>query len=403
MRIATAAIQTQNSYEAIAAVCAQLNEKLGGRPDLVVAHHTSCDRIAEVESALASCLVGSSLIGATSCRGIMTDAGLYGFGTFGLGLWGLRDPGGAYGAGFAELGDDPGAAAVEALEAALEQADRSGETPALVWIHATPGDEEAVLASLDAALGGHVPIAGGSPASDAIGGQWSCFANRHRGARAVAVAVMFPSSEIAISYAFQSGYSPSGPSGVATCAEGRVIAKIDGESAAEVYNRWSGGRIDGALAAGGNILALTSLSPLACEVGRIGGGKEAIPYYKLLHPDSVTPDGQLTLFANVVEGERLHFMTGSTESLIARGGRVVASAFKSGEFDVSRLAGALVIFCAGCMLTIGEQMPEVVEVFDRAFDSRPFLGGFTFGEQGCFLGGENRHGNLMVSVVLFAN
>ena len=286
---------------------------------------------------------------------------------------------------------------------ALDQAERPGETPALVWVHATPGDEEAVLASLDLALGSHVPIAGGSPADEAIAGQWSCFTNRHRGARAVAVAVMFPSTAIAISYAFQSGYSPSGQSGVVTRAKGRVIAEIDGEPAASVYNRWSGARIASALPGGGNILALTSLTPLACEVGRIGAGAEAIPYYKLLHPDSVTPDGQLTLFAGVAEGERLHFMTGSTESLIARGGRVVASALKSGEFDLSRVAGALVIFCAGCMLTIGEKMPEVAEVFDRAFEGRPFLGGFTFGEQGCFLGGENRHGNLMVSVVLFAN
>ena len=31
----------------------------------------------------------------------------------------------------------------------------------------------------------------------------------------------------------------------------------------------------------------------------------------------------------------------------------------------------------------------------------PFLGSFTFGEQGCFPGGENRHGNLMISVLLF--
>ena len=91
MRIATAAIQGQYGHEAIAAVCMQLTEKLGGRPNLVVAHHTSGGDTDAIEKTLASCLEGSALIGATSCRGVMTDAGLHGFGSFGLGLWGLRD------------------------------------------------------------------------------------------------------------------------------------------------------------------------------------------------------------------------------------------------------------------------------------------------------------------------
>ena len=66
----------------------------------------------------------------------------------------------------------------------------------------------------------------------------------------------------------------------------------------------------------------------------------------------------------------------------------------------SQVAGALVIFCAGCMLTVREQMDAVVDSLKRALPGVPFLGSFTFGEQGCLVGGENRHGNLMISVTL---
>jgi hypothetical protein len=53
------------------------------------------------------------------------------------------------------------------------------------------------------------------------------------------------------------------------------------------------------------------------------------------------------------------------------------------------------------MLGIQPRMQEVVESLRGALGERPFLGTFTFGEQGCFVGGENRHGNLMISVLTF--
>jgi hypothetical protein len=46
-------------------------------------------------------------------------------------------------------------------------------------------------------------------------------------------------------------------------------------------------------------------------------------------------------------------------------------------------------------------MDEVVDGLRLELGALPFLGSFTFGEQGCFVGGENRHGNLMILVVVF--
>ena len=53
------------------------------------------------------------------------------------------------------------------------------------------------------------------------------------------------------------------------------------------------------------------------------------------------------------------------------------------------------------MLPIRDDIDDVVASLREVLGEVPFLGGFTFGEQGCFVGGENCHGNLMISVTLF--
>jgi hypothetical protein len=53
------------------------------------------------------------------------------------------------------------------------------------------------------------------------------------------------------------------------------------------------------------------------------------------------------------------------------------------------------------MLTVQGRLDEVVDGLRVALPDVPFLGVHTYGEQGCFVGGENRHGNLMISVLLF--
>jgi hypothetical protein len=53
------------------------------------------------------------------------------------------------------------------------------------------------------------------------------------------------------------------------------------------------------------------------------------------------------------------------------------------------------------MLAVQERMDEAAEDLKMALHGTPFLCSFTLGEQGCFIGGENRHGNLMVASLLF--
>lgn len=306
--------------------------------------------------------------------------------------------------------EDPVAAAQQAVHTALKMADCPGEVPAMVWLTAVPGCEEALIAGIATVLGEDVPITGGSAADNLVKGDWRQFANDAIYSNAVVVTVLFPSTEVM--FAFHSGFEPTDvkgivtkaggfeattEKGIATKAEGRILHEINNQPAAEVYNDWSKGLISDMLADGGNILNRATLHPL----GRIAGHVGEVPYYQLSHPDAVTEQGGLSLFATVAPGDELMLMHGTIDSLISRAGRVASSALETYSAHPEDVAGALVVYCAGCMLTVQDRLNEVVDGLRSTLPDVPFLGVHTFGEQGCFLGGENRHGNLMLSVLLF--
>ena len=89
----------------------------------------------------------------------------------------------------------------------------------------------------------------------------------------------------------------------------------------------------------------------------VPGGLEQ---YQLSHPGVITERGGLRLFTDVNEGDEVVLMAGDRHS-----------------------------------------MPEVPRRISDTVPDVPFLGIFAFGEQGCMREGENHHGNLMISDVLF--
>lgn len=398
MKIATSYSTQSDTAAAVAESYQQLVAKLGGAPGLLMAYFSDGYNSAEVSRLLASKAGEACQVhGATSCLGAMTEAGFHSAEGVGLSLWGIDDPEGSYGTGAAVIGADPAAAAVEALEQALDHSQRIGEVPTLVWINGAPGYEEALISGIESMLGPDVPVAGGSSGDNAVSGNWAQIANGEQWVDAVVISVFYPSTQI--SYAFHSGYDPTSTTGVVTRCEGRTLYEIDGRPAAEVYNEWTQGAVAEVLPQGGNVLALTTLYPVGRVVGEVAG----LPYYKLSHPDSVTADGGLTLFSNIEEGETVTLMQGTVESLVSRAGRVTDAAVEAGEFSPDQLVGGLAIYCAGCMLTVQPKMDEVAGHIRTALNGQPFVGVFTFGEQGCFVANDNAHGNLMISIVAFSN
>ncbi|MFT3758918.1 FIST signal transduction protein [Thauera sp.] len=348
----------------------------------------------------------AAILGGTSCSGVMSEDGLGGENSIGLLL--VEDPDGDYGTAAVRLRGDAADCAEQALHEALAAAGCAGELPELIWIYQAPGQEEAVLDGLRRVVGDRCPIVGGSSADDDIVGKWSQLGPAGLMSDGLVVGVLFSSG--GIGFAFQGGYEPSGESGIVTqvgdgaadegdtgaSTRGRQLVSIDGEPAAEVYNRWLGGALGRKIASGGNIMIDTAMSPVGVEVGKIGD----ISHYLLIHPNRILADGSLATFATLEEGTRLFGMRGNRANLVERAGKVAAAAASTLPGGPASLAGGLIIYCAGCMLAVGNEMPKVSRAVSSSFDGAPFLGCFTFGEQGSILG-RNAHGNLMISAIAF--
>jgi len=334
-----------------------------------------------------------ALLCATSCQGVMTHAGH----TPGLAAFVLRDPDGDYGSAAGDFGSSPRAAAQAVLERALQRADRPGEKPELVWLAVTAGSEEEVLAGLRDVIGDDVPVIGGTAADDDISGQWKVAGPDGTFGSGLAVSVFFPSRPL--SFAYQNGYAPTEHTGTVTAADGRNLLQIDGRPAAEVYSEWTNQSVPVASAGvSRQILSESTFWPLGREITSVGN----VPYHLLAHPAVSEADGTIGLFAEVAEGEVLTQMNGSPESLIARAGRVASLACSSGQVSPDAVKGALIIYCGGCMLSVQDRLDEVIDGLRGVLTPAPFLGLFTFGEQGQIVGAGNRHGNLMISCIIFS-
>lgn len=346
------------------------------------------------------------LVGGTSCSGVMTDRGLAGDVSIGALL--IEDPDGDYGSASANFGADPAGAAERSLHDALAAAGCPGELPELIWVYQAPGHEEAVIAGLRRIVGDRCPIIGGSSADQRVAGDWRQLGPDGPLSEGLAIGALFSSG--GIGFAFQGGYEPTGSSGVitrvgydptgvsgiATRTQGRHIVEIDGRAAAEVYNEWTGGMLAGRIDEGGSILADTTLCPIGLDSDQSG----EVPHYLLVHPAEITSERGLKTFATVAEGSRIHAMKGERRRLVERAGRVATTAREALGQGSSGIAGGLVVYCGGCRMAVGDEMPGVVREVADSFGPVPFLGCFTFGEQGSVLQ-RNVHGNLMISAVVF--
>ena len=392
MHVRSAQTGASDAATALQDIAARLELAGRPRPDFLVLHF-GMGLCAESLHCLAQGMFdGQALHGGSSCLGVMGRDGIDLRGA-GLGAFAIWDPAGSYGTGSADLGADAGRAAREAALQALERAGRPGEMPEMVWLTVAPGREEQVIEGLRPIVGPETLIVGGSSADNDVSGQWRQFGPDGVHRDGVVVSVLFPGRALASVY--QSGYAPTPVSGLVTRAEGRRLIEIDGRPAADVLHEWSGGAVPMAGPAARSILADSTLWPLGRETRPLAG----VPFHLLAHPATAHPDGSVDLFADVAGGDRLWQMQGSANSLVARAGRVAEQAR-----DVlgAPLGGALVVYCGGCMLAVRDRMDEVRAGIVEALGDVPWIGVFTFGEQGRPVADRSRHGNLMISCTVFA-
>ena len=395
MKIATAWSVDSKGEKAAEAAYSTLMDRLQTPPDLILVHSSCLYDNAAVLKKLRLLAPGVPVQGGTSCFGVMTEDGYHSRDGKGLGLFAISDPEGAYGCGISPFGDDPRAATREALGQAIQNAGRAGESPAAVIVSPAPGGEERIIEAVAEFLGPHTPIIGGTTADNDMSGQWKQFAGENVEKNGVSIAVLYPTGDIG--YAFHSGYEPTSHTGRVTRAAGRTLYEIDGRPAARVYDEWTGGLITGLLPHGGSMVPSASFTPLGRAVSRIGG----VSFFQLSYPAEALPGEALLVFAEIKEGDEVVLMHGNRDSLVSRAGRVAAVALDAAPFPSEEIQGALALFCTGCMLVVQDRLADIAVNLRESLRNAPFLSAFTLGEQGCFLDGGNRHGNLMIAALVF--
>jgi len=395
LTVATAVSRLADTGAAVREIAAALGVMRAASPDFVTLHHGSARPVAELWPHAAETFGARALHGASSCLGVMTKQGCVQAGGNAIGALAIWDPAGAYGTAMVALDGAPRRAAAEATRSALARAGRAGEAPDLVWLTASPGHEEAILDGIKDVIGRPALIVGGSAADNDVAGEWSVFSSDGASGAAVVVSVLFPSTPFGC--AFESGYAPTAQRGTVTAAEGRRLLRIDDRPAAEVYAEWTAGRIPAPASGSRSILSEATLSPLGRKQTEIAG----IPLHLLAHPAIAHADGSLELFADVRPGEDLCLMEGSETSLVQRAGRIAWTS--RDQLGGVAVAGALMVYCGGCMLAIRERMDEVAAGVAESLGGAPFLGVFSFGEQGEMLDGDSEHGNLMISCTCFGS
>lgn len=387
MKTASAWSTDRDERAAVSQVLSGLREGLGAEPDFILLFGSCLYDTAVLAEAFAAS-TGATILGGTSRSGVMTDGGFH---RDGLGALAISDPEGAYGSALVPKDEKPRAAGALAARRAIEQAGRPGEAPAAVVLVISPGGEEEAILGIESVIGPNIPILGGSSADEAVTGEWSELAGGQSATGSVALAVVYPSTGVAT--AFHCGYEPTDHRGVVTRADSRVVYEIEGRPAAEVYDEWTGALLDGPSS---DVIELTTLHPLGRVVGEIAG----VPYHRLSHLVEARDDGSIVVYTDVVEGDEFILMHGTRESIERRAGRVVDNALATERLSANDVLGSFVIFCAGCMSAVADRLDEIRCDISKRSGNAPFVMAFTYGEQGHFLGGENRHGNLMISTLL---
>jgi hypothetical protein len=393
---AASASSMKTSAEQAAAECIARIEGAGVvSPGFVLVHANCAISLRDFGRILCERWQGVRLHAATSCLGAMSEQTVAMAPDAGIVVLAISDPGGDYGVAAGEMAEGAEATGRSLARRALQDAGRSGEIPPLVLVCATPGAEEAFLAGVQSVVGPDATIVGGSAADNDISGNWRVFDQGEQRASGAVVSVLFPS--VTVCAAFESGYSPTEFRGTITRAAGRRVFEIDGQPAASVYERWTGGAICRPPSGSVNILMASALTPL----GRVAGRLRDMPLFTLSHPETLSSDGSLTLFTGVQQGEELVFMQGTATTLVNRACSVFRSAIRIGDIDPSQVSAMIMYYCGGCMLQIRDRMEEMRSALSDASPAVPMAVGFTFGEQGSLSFGPVQHGNLMISSIVF--
>ena len=157
MKFLTVHSLAESSALAAQEICARLRHHSMQAPSLLLIYFTEAHEGEIVCSELKRQFPTTRVLGCSSCGGVMTEVGHHARQGYGLAVAAFYDEAGAYGiAGASGSQVD----VRQLLRRAMSDCGRPGELPQLILFHASPGQEEGLLADIEAELGASVPVVG---------------------------------------------------------------------------------------------------------------------------------------------------------------------------------------------------------------------------------------------------
>jgi hypothetical protein len=339
------------------------------------------------------------VFGETTHSGVLLPDGYHTSKQGVLGMMAMRQAGTTVGVGAASFDEcSPTEAAKLAWQRACENAGPNAGAPKMILLAVTLPHEEEVLASLQQATGPNIPLIGGTAAGsvDEISrkkmSNWSIIANDKVIHNGVGMAVFYSTEKFA--WAYGGGYRRTSTSGIVTKCKPRLILEIDGRPAADVYNEWLGGRVYEAQQRGDNVVTFCSLYPICRITASYNQFIRAWPA-----EDPGTP-GALRTGSTVNEGDKIYLSEGTWNLLLNHFASIPKEARET--MPQLRPTAGLFIYCGSALECIPEdQRPQMAFLVGKSMDQLPWIGVFSWGEQGYIPGAGNLHSNLTSATLFF--
>jgi len=381
---------------------AMMEEKIKN-PRFIVLYTTANYGEQEISSTLRNRFPEAKLFGINVYKGVFTSDGLHIGENGSLAIMGFSGGDLVFGVGVREAPSDADVTALtkEALADAVRDANKTpDELPSVVLLGAIKGKEDFIVDGIRDVLSKDVPLVGGAHCDNSFG-QGYAIGNDKICKPGVIVGLIYSKGKIGSS--FYSGFVGKKKSGKITSGDQRILKEIDGRPALDVYREWADGHFDDIDASKESVMVMTSaVCPLAKAVRLPDGVMRYIP----VRPWKFNPDGSINMGGNIHNGDTIYYVECNKKVLRRRAASVAKSALVDGKIKMSEVTGGLHIYCAGAAKTIGLEKggdtSKMVDELRKAMAGKPFIGGFTAGEQGNIPGFGFFHGNLMSSMVVFS-
>jgi hypothetical protein len=271
--------------------------------------------------------------------------------------------------------------AVPVAEAVAEAADAAAQRglPYYACLVFAPGlfvDGDALVAAVRKGAGARAQLAGALTGDDLTMDRPKVFAGDQLRSDRVVVTGIFSAKPIGI--AARHGWRAVGPVRTVTCADGAVLAELDGRPAAEVW-------LEDATGAGAApppdlkdkdlALYLANHYDLGI-VDRAARARHDPGELVVRAPFGVTPSGAVKLSAAVPEGTRVRILGGERDELLTASAEAATAAV---ERAGSAVVGALVLVCSGRLAALGDAFPQEPEAIGQRIGA-PIGGACVFGE-----------------------